>query len=370
MRRLACAMLVALAAATPRAARADAKHDAEALFRVGQQAFDAAQYDHAADAFEQAYDKLALPAIAFSAAQAERLQYFADHQPRRLARAIELYHLYLTGEPDGPRRGDAITLLAQIEPLLGAMKAAGALGDMEPVAKETSMMVVADVPGARATIDGGEPAATPLTRDVAPGDHAIVVTADGYEPFEITQPALPDHMFPVEAHLVAKAAHLVVRASDGAHVSIDGRLAGDAPLAALEVPAGSHLVAVWSRGHDPFQREVKLARGATLQLDAALPATTQRKVARWLLVGGGVAAAVAVVSGVAALSADSDASSLLAKLRAGNAPADTVTAYQNARDSRDARATTAEVFGGIALTAALTGVALYLFDEPVLGGHF
>jgi hypothetical protein len=367
-----------IAAATAGPARADAttpaaKADAEALFRVGQAAFDATHYSDAASAFEQAYAKLPLPAIAFSAAQAHRLQYFVDDQPPQLARAVALYHIYLDALPDGPRRSDAIANLAQIEPLLRALQAAGATLDAGPVARRTQLLVTADVAGARATIDGGTPVVTPTTRDVADdaGDHAIVVEAPGYERFEITQRAIPHEMVPVEAHLVAKAAHLRVRALAGAHLAVDGRVVGDEPVDAIDVAAGRHLVAVTARGHEPFARELELARGADLTLDAPLADTRQRVASRYVLIGSAVVAAAAITTGIFALRADSDASAALAALRAGNdADPDAVARYSSLRASRDDRVDATELLGGAAVAVALTGLALYLFDQPVLAGRF
>jgi hypothetical protein len=371
VRRLAVALL-ALAAARG-TAFADAKQEAEALFRAGQQAFTSSQYNDAAEAFEQAYAKLPLPAIAFSTAQAHRLQYFIDHQPQHLKRAVELYQLYIQAQGSGGRVADATSSLAQIEPLYLQLQAAGALAGTTaaPTGKRaTAVMVIADVPDARATIDG-QPGTTPLTRNVALGNHVIVVEADGYEPFQRTVAALPDEMLPVEAHLVARPAHVTLAAPGGARISVDGRFAGEAPLPALDVPAGKHLFAVTDRGAEPYTREVELARGASLRIDAELPPTRQRKASRWVFVASGALAVGAGITGIAALAANSDASATLARLRAGNDPnVGDVALYNSQRTSRDDRVTATELLGGAAVAVALTGLALYLFDEPVVGGHF
>jgi hypothetical protein len=365
--RRAVALALTLVA---RVAAADAKAEAEALFRAGEQAFDAAQYGNAAEAFEQAYAKLPLPAIAFSTAQAHRLQYFIDHQPQHLQRAVELYHVYIDGQKTGGRIADATTNLAQIEPLYAQLRAAGALANAGPAMKAaTAVMVTADVAGARATIDD-EAGTTPFTRDVDAGDHRIVVEADGYQRYERTVPALANRLLPIEAHLVAKPARVTIDAPAGARVAIDGRLVGEAPLPTLDVDAGKHLFAVSARGHVPFTREVELARGAPLRLDAQLPPTSQRRLARWVLIGSGAVAVAAGLTGIAALSADSAAAAELRTLRTGDAPPGDVTRYADLRDERDARVTATGVLGGAAVAIALTGLALYVFDEPVASGHF
>jgi hypothetical protein len=351
-------------------AAADAKSEAEALFRAGEQAFDTAKYGDAAQAFEQAYAKLPLPAIAFSTAQAHRLQYFIDHQPQHLQRAVELYHLYIDAQKTGGRIADATTNLAQIEPLYAQLRAAGALAGAGPAMKAaTALMVTADVADARVTIDD-ELGTAPFTHDVQPGDHHIVVEAAGYVRYERVVEALADRLVPVEAHMVAEPARVTIRAPGGARLSIDGRLVGETPLPTLDVDAGTHLFAITDRGHVPFTRQVVLARGAPLQLDAALPPTTQREVARWVLVGSGTVAVAAGITGIAALSADSAAAAELRALHAGDAPSTDVTRYNDLRDERDERVTATCVLGGAAVAIAVTALALYLFDEPVASGHF
>jgi len=184
--------LVLVCLLAPAVALADDKSDAETLFRSGERAFTAAHYADAADAFEQAYAKLPLPAIAFSLAQAHRLQYFVDNQPQHLDRAVQLYHAYIDKQKTGGRVADAVANLAQIEPLLRELQASGAMkGGAPVVAKRTRLMVTSDVEGARATIDGdGGP--TPLVREVTPGEHTVVVEADGYASYTVKTSAIAD----------------------------------------------------------------------------------------------------------------------------------------------------------------------------------
>ena len=106
---------------TAQPARADEKAEAQKRFRSGEVAFKAGDYVVAAEAFEEAYALLPLPAIAFSTAQSYRLQYFIDKQPARLRRAVELYRVYVDQTPKGGRREDAVANLAEVEPLLGRL---------------------------------------------------------------------------------------------------------------------------------------------------------------------------------------------------------------------------------------------------------
>ena len=59
-------------------AAADNRVDAERYFRNGEKAYRAQNFEGAAANFEEAYKALAIPEIAFSAAQAYRRQYRVD----------------------------------------------------------------------------------------------------------------------------------------------------------------------------------------------------------------------------------------------------------------------------------------------------
>jgi hypothetical protein len=333
------------------------------LFRAGEKAFDAGQYGAAADAFDQAYAKLPLPAIAFSTAQANRLQYFIDKQPMRLERAVELYRKYIEQQKTGGRVSDAASNLAQLEPLLQQMKASGANMSAPMPARQTRLMVMADVDGARASIDGMEGAA-PLVEEVKPGEHSVEVTADGYYPVTVKAKAVDGEMVPVDVQLKPKPALLDVHTTGGAHVTIDGRPLGQAPIDAAEVPAGKHLVTITHTGRVPYARELELSYGKTATIDADLRTTTQRKASRLVLVGGGALVLATGLEGLAAWSADSDASKLDAKLVTGGAAPDDLARYHELRARRDDRVRSTEILGGVTAIVVVTGALMYAFDDP------
>ena len=350
----------ALAAAAP--VRADAKHDAEALFRAGEKAFDAGQYQAAADAFEQAYGKLPLPAIAFSEAQAYRLQYFISKQPAQLRRAVELYHRYIDAQKHGGRVSDAASNLAQLEPLLQQMQAAGANTTAPAQVRTTRLMVMADVDGATAAIDG-KTGPMPLVAEVSAGEHTVEVTAAGYFPVSMKARAVDGEMVPVDVQLKPRPALLDVRAPSGSQVTVDGRPLGTAPMHAAEVPAGHHLVTVTHRGKVPIARELDLTRGKPIVLDADLRTTGQRKAARWVLIGSGALAVGAGVAAGLALSSDSKASDLKAQLDQGGLATSDLDRYDQLRVQRDDRVRVAWILGGSAVAVAATGALMYLFDD-------
>ncbi len=362
MRTIFIALTIAIvSAASP--VRADDKADAQGLFRAGEKAFDAGQYGAAADAFEQAYAKLPLPAIAFSTAQAYRLQYFIDKQPMRLKRAVELYHAYIDAQKTGGRVSDAASNLAQLEPLLHEMQASGANMSAPMPPRQTRLMIMADVDGARATIDGEEGAA-PLVKQVKPGEHTVLVTAAGYFPLTVKARAVDGEMVPVDVQLKPRPALLDVAAPGGSHVTIDGRPLGNAPVAGAEVPAGKHLVTVTHSGRIPYAREIELAYGRTVTVDATLRTTGQRKAARLVLVGAGALLVGTGIAGAMTWSADSDASKLSDRLATGGqTPAD-LAHYDDLRAKRDDRLRTTEVLGGVTAVVVATGVLMYILDDP------
>ena len=111
-RHLAIGLTVMLCLAG--SAAADDRTAAEQFFRIGADAYKSGKFDAAAANFDRAYENLKAPEIAFSAAQAHRLQYHADHDPAQRERAIELYQAYVTGAPDGAKRKDALVYLERL----------------------------------------------------------------------------------------------------------------------------------------------------------------------------------------------------------------------------------------------------------------
>jgi len=362
LRAAALAIAVVVAAAAPAGADGD-RTAAERFFRAGERAYNAGQYLAAAEAFEEAYRLLPVPAIAFSTAQAYRLQYFLDKQPGHLKRAVELYRLYVDQQKTGGRVGDAATSLAELEPLMARMEAEGKMSAAAPPPKATRLMIVSQIDGARGTVDGaGGP--LPLVVEVAPGEHAIAVEADGYFPVTLKASALDGELVPVEIDLKPRPALLDVTAEAGARVAIDGRSAGTVPLRGFELPAGKHFISVSRRGRRPFSREVVVARGDRVSLAPTLRATTQRRLSWWVLGGAGVLAVGAGLTGVAALSADGDAADLDEKRRSRGITLAELDRYDQLRRDRDDAVRATWILGGAAAATAAAGVLLVLIDTP------
>ncbi len=368
MRKLVFAIVLLLAApALPMAAHAQSAKDkaaAEKFFRAGERAYKGGQYLMAAQAFEEALKRYPVPAIIFSTAQAYRLQYFIDKDPGWLKRAIELYRQYIDKVAQGGRRDDATASLAELEPILSRIQAeqAGPIKTREFEA-QTQILVNSQVEGARATIDGdgGE---VPLVRKVTPGSHKVRVEAKGYFPVEQSVAAVEGRLLPIEVELKPMPAKVKVRTENGARVSIDGRAYAGALSGPISVAAGKHFVSVSRSGRHGWGREITVNRGQEVDLDAHLETTTQRKASWWVMGAAGAVYIAAGVTGVQALLANSDASDLNDKRQSqGITPAELVH-YQDLRARRDARLRDTYVLAGIGSAIAVTGVLMYLFDEP------
>lgn len=363
------AALAAGAIVEPAAAQAP-RVRAEQFFRAGEQAYRAGRFDLAAQAFEQAYSVLPLPAIAFSAAQAYRLQYFIDKDPPKLKRAVVLYRRYLDDVPSGGRREDAAASLAELDPLLTVIEADNARLGLPPVAAigaglTTKLMVTSSTRGARASIDGGPAAPLPIVRDIEPGRYRIRVSAPGHRPYQGERDVVEGQFRVVEIELDPEPALVAVRSRAGAGISIDGRLVGTAPLQRpLALASGSHSVHVALRGHRPWSREVRLGRGERAQLTAELEPTGQRRTAVWILGGS---AALVVGSGIAAglsIAAGSRASDINQEREGQGIDRARLADYERAVDRRDDRAKLAWALLGAGGALAIGGGLLYYLDNP------
>jgi uncharacterized membrane protein len=362
---LAVAMAVVAAAAPARAQ--DHRAEAEQLFRAGEKLYKRGVYDEAAGLFEQAYGLLPLPAIAFSAAQAYRLQYFADDDARKLKRAIELYEKYIADTPSGGRKADAVQSLAELKPRMDLLEASkgGPIGSMAAPVAQTKLMVSSQVDGAMVTVDDGAPVEQPLVREVEPGRYRIRVTADGYAPFDEKRDVVDGQFRSVEVVLVALKARLTVHAAAGAALSVDGRPVGVAPLATpVLLDAGKHLVTATRRGHQPWSREIELERGEQLDLTAEQGITTQRRVAYGVFAAAGVSLTVGGVVAVLAASAGSQASELNDKRLSQGITSDELVRYDSLVARRDSRRTASLVLVGVGGGLAVAGALLYLLDQP------
>ncbi len=95
-----------------------------------------------------------------------------------------------------------------------------------------------------------------------------------------------------------KPGAVVVNVDGGGAVFIDDAFVGQAPVN-VEVAAGAHRVVVQRSGHDPFERQVEVAAGGQVVLDAVLE--ERFEVAPWVMWSGlGLMGGAAALAGLGA----------------------------------------------------------------------
>jgi hypothetical protein len=377
-------------AAPARADERDAAEEratAERYFRAGEMAYQNQSFGAAAENFEEAYRRFALPEIAFSAAQAYRRQYYIDRKPEHVQRAVDLYRVYLAKITSGGRVADAADGLAEMQAELDKLLKSGVEVSASLAKQYTRVLVNPRLGGAPAQASGrmreiddrGRDTLPPIEAridgsvvepfapiNVAPGVHAIRVTAAGYFPVDRTSNVPQGTTTIVDVELEPMPARVSVETEPGARIAIDGRPVGTVPLGALELPAGRHVLTISRRGRHPVARELVVARGQQVTLSEPLQPTTRRQLVPWFAGAAGIGAIAATGAAVVAFRNDRRARSILRDdiRTTGDADLRTLEDYRTAVRWRDRGAMMLWVGG--AATVGLTGVAALLFyaDNP------
>lgn len=385
-----CVVAVLLVA---RLARAEDRAAAERYFRAGATAYAAQNFAVAAADFDEAFENLAMPEIAFSAAQAYRRLYRVDPDPSFVRRAIELYRAYLAKVKAGGRVGDAADNLAEMERELDKLKAAGkdatrsrpgarsvertrlgvgvtiagqAAGDAAGV-REIGDAAGSQIPGLAATLDG-KPLEPFALVEVSAGEHTIAVSADGYVTAEKTTRAVAGQAQLVEVELMPRPARVTVTTERDAQIVVDGRPVATTPSGPLELAAGKHLLTIVRRGREPFGKELTLVRGQAITLAAPLEQTARRRAVPYILGGAGALALGAVTTGILAVVHDGRAADLHAQIALGNRPPSDGDRYDREVIARDHSVTATWLLGGAAVAAGAVGVLALWFDTPSAEG--
>ncbi len=341
---------------------------AREYFQAGAQAYAVGEFAAATQAFEQAYQLVPRPAVLFSIAQAERKQYFLDHQSEHLRKAIGLYKRYLDEETQAARKSDAAQALSELEPLAAQIAAPEVEAKPNSPASNTAspptrLMITSQAQDARIWLDNQPAIESPLIRQVDPGEHVVRVTAPGYEDSSRKVVAVNGAIITVDMALAERPAKLVVNAREGALLSIDGRVQGECPFPKpLELQAGSHLVTLTLSGFVGVSREQILVRGETTVVTAPMPRTRQRTVSYIML---GTAASAVTAGGVFTYFAFQQQSAAQAFLDAkGRAQLSSGEAaqYESTRIARDRLRMAAFTSVGIGAGLAIGGALLIALD--------
>jgi hypothetical protein len=363
--KLAIAIIVLMSIVPP--VRAQSREDVErakASFQAGATAYSAGEYLAAIQAFEAAYSRTPIPAIAFSLAQAERRQYFVAHQREHLDRAITLYRQYLDEVPAAGRRADALDALAQLEPLAaaqGAVPARAAPGAARP----TRLMITSEAPGARLSLDGGPVTISPLIREVEPGKHRVAIDAEGFFPAEREVVAVAGELIPMAVPLRERPSTVVLATPADAEIYVDGTFASRGGAVTLSLPSGPHRLVVARTGYRVAARSLSLAPGQSEQVPLVLRPTGQRRAARLLFMASGAALATSLVFGALAVSAEDRAKEVLTRRQdASITPAD-LARYSDALEHRGRYRAASGGMLGVAAAGFAVALFLYQFDQPI-----
>lgn len=362
---LAC-VLLPLSLARPSAAQSAADTErAKASFRAGANAYAAGDYLAAIQALETAYELSPLPAIAFSLAQAERKQYFVKQEREHLERALLLFRRYVEQEPRGPRREDALSAIALLEPLLGSKPVPGS--EPRPQQRPTRVMIVSAIPGARISLDGGPAATSPLIREVTPGKHRARISAAGYFDVEREVMAVAGELLLTEVELSERPSTLYVWAPAGADVYVDGVHVGQGgPRLKLPLSAGRHQLTVGQKGKRLVRREVEVVRGKANSEVVQLEPTMQRSLSELLFIGGGAGLGAGIALSAFAARSENRAEDFLIRRDRGPKAQEVaaLVAYNAALVERNRYRTAATISVAGAAGMFITGLFLHEMDRP------
>jgi hypothetical protein len=365
----------------PAIALADPRADAEKRFRIGEKAYKAQNFAAAADHFEEAYKILALPELAFSAAQAHRRQYRVDRKIERAQRAVELYRIYLDAVKTGGQVGAAADGLDAMERELAmhgkaasnsvatAVERTTIIVNPELVTEHTGEMLVADTPDTDSVkivvLLDGKPAPVYEKIDIEPGPHDIHVEVDGYVPADAKERAVKGSNTTANIQLEPRPAKVTVKTESGARIRVDGRQSFSGPVAELSLPAGRHVIGIQRKGRESIAREIVVTRGQSLTLNEPLEKTTRRKAVPWVIAGAGAFAAFSTASIIGAVIYDGRASDKRDSFEnVGDKREGDVADYNRLVDRRNQLTTGAWITGGAALVLGSAAFVLYAFDSP------
>lgn len=338
---------------------------ARALYQAGSDAFVAGKYSTAIDAFSSARKLVERPTVLFSLAQAYRLKYFlppetGGGQRVDLDGAIEAYRAAIAKGITGERRVHATQHLSTLVPIQARVGGAGAA--IQPT--NGRLIVTSKIKGARAWIAGQEPQPVPATFLVKPGQHMVFVGAPEHVDAQSAAVAVKGTAVAVAVNPTPKPGQIQVTAPNGARIQLGDTLMGRSPLPApLSMPPGAYELIVRANGRQPSTRNLVLTSSQTLAVDIDLEPTMQRTTS-WVLLGlSGALAVGAGVTGGFALNAQDEAQDLRAQVGAG-LTGEEFDRYSQLRDERDGYTNATLALGISASAALITGLVLYLFDDP------
>jgi hypothetical protein len=133
-----------------------------------------------------------------------------------------------------------------------------------------TLKVVSPVPDADVYIDGAGIGKVPQEKEVARGEHFVVVKLGGYKTFEQKVRIEAGQTLTVSAELKAVGRVRVLSDPPGANVLVNGLPQGVTPLDLNEVEVGTTIVRVERAGYQPWEQTVNILGGKTDVLSATM----------------------------------------------------------------------------------------------------
>lgn len=133
-----------------------------------------------------------------------------------------------------------------------------------------TVKVVSPVPEAQVYIDGEKIGGVPQEKQLATGEHFVVVSKPGFKRFERKLVVEEGKVITVTAELKAVGGVRFLSNPGGANVMMDGQSIGVTPMVNEEIAAGEHIISVQLSGYFDFETSVKVEGGKMKVVNAVL----------------------------------------------------------------------------------------------------
>jgi hypothetical protein len=147
------------------------------------------------------------------------------------------------------------------------------------------LVVNTDPPGIPVVLDGKRSGETPVTLEVAPGEHVLTLLAGSGPrsiPVTIASGATVSQFVEVSQQVVAQTGELQIRTEpSGARVVVDGTPRGTAPLTVTDLAPGPHTVEV-SNDLGSIRQDIMVEAGVTASLVVPMQTTPRDALSGWI----------------------------------------------------------------------------------------
>lgn len=142
--------------------------------------------------------------------------------------------------------------------------------DLSKSAGGTKVRIVSPTPEAEVFIDGERIGTAPQTRDLAAGEHFIVVSKAGFGKYEKKVKVKEGVEQTITAELKAVGGLRFLSTPSGSTVLLDGEPLGATPMVKEDIAAGEHVVTIQRDGYYAFENGVKVEGGKVGVVNAQL----------------------------------------------------------------------------------------------------